>query len=95
MKKQIVATHPYVVGRSYFIRTITNYFTGRLVAVYDRELVITLAAWIPDTGRLADFLVHGTPNECEPFPDAAELILSRESVVDVVPFVHDLPRAQK
>ena len=33
-KKQV--EHPYVIGRSCLIRTITNYYTGRLVAVYDR-----------------------------------------------------------
>ena len=90
-----VAGTPYVLGRSYFIRTITNYFTGRLIAVYNNELVITSAAWIPDCGRLADFLNKGTPTECEPFPDAAEVIISKSSVIDCVPFVHPLPGVQK
>ena len=89
------AEHPYVIGRSYLIRTITNYYTGRLVAVFDRELVITSAAWIPQCGRFANFLNTGVPEECEPYPDAAEVVVSREGIVDCVPFVHALPRVQK
>jgi hypothetical protein len=31
--------HPYVIGEAYFMRTVTHHYTGRLVAVYDNELV--------------------------------------------------------
>ena len=87
--------HPYIVGRNYLIRTLTFYYTGRLEHVYDGELVITAASWIPDCGRFGDFVNTGVPAECEPFPEAAQVVVSRLAIVDAMPWVHDLPRRQK
>jgi hypothetical protein len=95
LRAETARSHPYVVGRNYFIRTVTFYFTGRLVAVYKGEIVIDKAAWIPSCGRFTQFLLHGQPNECEPFPEAAQVIIMRVSVTDCVPWVHELPRTQK
>jgi hypothetical protein len=88
-------THPYVVGRKYLIRTLTFYYTGHLEAVYAGEVVISSASWIPDSGRFGDFVNTGVPAECEPFPDAAQVVINRAAIVDCMPWVHDLPRTQK
>lgn len=92
---EMQTSHPYVIGSSYFFQTITNYFTGRLVAVWERELVIESAAWIPECGRFSNFLVTGKPENCEPYPVAARVILSRESIVSITAWVHALPSVQK
>jgi len=93
MSKQTQQTEsPWVVGEAYFIRTVTYHYTGRLVAVTDRELVFTDAAWIPDSGRFSQFLLSGKAAEVEPYPDNARVILGRECVIDGVQFVHPLPR---
>ena len=46
----IAEGHPYQVGKPYFIRSVTMYYTGMLVAVTPQELVLDQAAWISHTG---------------------------------------------
>jgi hypothetical protein len=87
--------HPYTVGNSYFIRTVTHYYTGRLEWVFDCSLVLSDAAWIADTGRFNEFLRTGEPSEVEPYPDTMHPIISRSSIVDASPWPHDLPRDVK
>lgn len=84
---------PYVLGEKYFIRTISNYFTGKLVSIHERSLVLSDAAWIPDTGRFSDSLKTGQFNEVEPYP--GEVIVNMDAIVDASVFNHELPRQQK
>lgn len=85
--------HPYKIGEKYLIRTVTCYYVGRLISVYRNELVLDGSAWIPDTGRYYDCLKDGKFNEVEPIIGHA--IIARGSIVDCVPWNHDLPREQK
>ena len=85
---------PWVVGKAYLIRTVTMIQTGRLVAVYDKELVLEEAAWVADTGRFNDALSKGTLNEIEPFPDGP-VIVGRGTICDAAIWSHPLPRKQK
>ena len=82
------------VGKNYFIRTVTHHFTGRLIKVTDKELVIEDAAWIADDGRFADAISKGEFNEVEPFP-SGPVIIGRGSLIDAVLIESKLPRAQK
>lgn len=86
--------HPYKVGKNYFIRTVTFYYTGRLVRVLANELVLEEVAWIADTGRFSDALVSGDFSEVEPF-QAGEIIIGRGSIVDASEWQKPLPRTQK
>ena len=72
----------FVVGRDYFIRTVTHYYTGRLVWVGDKEIAIEDAAWIADTGRFNEFVAGKTVNEVEPFPTGI-VILGRGAIIDM------------
>jgi len=85
--------HSWKVGASYFIRTVTNYYTGRLMRVTDKELELEDAAWIADTGRFHDALKTGELKEVEPF--TLNVIVGRGAVVDAQEWQHDLPREQK
>jgi hypothetical protein len=85
--------HPYKVGENYLVRTRTNYYTGRLLLVMTRELVLEDAAWIADTGRLYDALKTGNLEEVEPI--IGDLIISRGAIVDVIEWGHKLPREQR
>jgi hypothetical protein len=87
--------HPYEIGRNYFIRTVTHHMTGRLVEVYEHELVLVDAAWIADDGRFADAVKTGVFCEVEPFPDGAREIVGRGSLCDCVAVDWKLPRTQK
>lgn len=86
--------HPYQIGKNYFIRTVTFYYTGKLVKVTAQELVLNDAAWIADTGRFANALTSGDFSEVEPYP-ASELIIGRGAIIDAWCGVKDLPRTQK
>lgn len=85
--------HSLVVGKSYFIRTVTFHYTGKLKAVTKSDLVLSDAAWIADSGRWADALKNGTLNEVEPYP--GEVVISRAAIVDASEWKHPLPSAQK
>lgn len=80
-------------GESYLVQTVTHYCTGKLEEFTDQELVFSSAAWIPDTGRLADCLKKGTVEECEPI--LGLLIVNRKAVVMAMAWAHKLPSVQK
>lgn len=86
--------HPYQLGKNYFIRTVTHYYTGRLVRVTAQELVLEEAAWIADTGRFAQAMETGDFSEVEPYP-AKELIIGRGALVDAIEGAWKLPTKQK
>jgi hypothetical protein len=78
------ASNPFMEpGKDYFIRTVTHYFTGRLIWVGEKELVIEDAAWIADTGRFNQFMKGETVNEVEPFPKGSRVIVARGSLIDM------------
>lgn len=86
--------HPYKVGSNYLIRTVTLYHTGRLVAVYEHELVLEDAAWIACTKRFSETLSTGEFDEVEPFPDG-HVVVGRGAIIDAALWNHKLPRSQK
>jgi hypothetical protein len=81
------------VGTAYLIRSVTMFYTGRITAITDTDLVLEDAAWIADTGRFHDALKTGTLNEVEPF--VAPVIVPRGVIVDATEWTFGLPRAQK
>ena len=85
--------HSLPVGEKVIVRTVTHYYTGRLAAVTATDIVLEDAAWIADTGRWADVLQSGCPNEVEPFLDP--VIVSRGAIVDVTLWRNELLRTQK
>lgn len=86
-------THSFTIGKSVIIRTVTHYFTGRIVSVTDSDLVLEDAAWIPDTGRWSTILASGIVNEAEPYLDP--VIVSRGAITDTTLWRHPLPKTQK
>lgn len=84
---------PYQVGKKYLIRTVTHYYTGRLVSVFRQELVLEDAAWIADTGRFATAIKSGKLNEVEPM--SGRVVVGRGAIIDASIWEHSLPNAQK
>lgn len=93
MEKKI-STGPWQVGSNYFIRTVTHHFTGRLEAVYPKELVLSNCAWIADDGRFHTALATGVLSEVEPMPPG-NVIIGRGSIIDASIWNHKLPREAK
>ena len=87
--------HPYKVGSNVLIRTVTMIYTGKLEAVYDKELVISSAAWIPETERWADSVATGKFKEIEPYPDGVLVTIGRGAILDVIAVSWKVPREQK
>jgi hypothetical protein len=87
--------HPYEIGKTYFLRTVTYHFTGRLVAVFAQELLFEDCAWIPEDGRFADAVATGNFHEVEPFPKGSRVIIGRGTVTDTVVGNWTPPSSQK
>ena len=85
----------FQIGQPYLIRLVTHYLTGRVKRVTPKEIILTEAAWIADTGRFMQALHEGTLNEVEPFPQDEEIIVGRGALIDAVRWKHELPKAQK
>lgn len=86
---------PYEIGKAYLIRSVTHIDIGIVKAVGDKEIVLSNASWIADTGRYHDALKGGTAklNEVEPYID--DVIINRSAVVDATVWRHPCPDQQK
>jgi len=82
-------------GEKVFIRTVTNYFTGRVVATDEKFVALDDCAWIGSTGRFATAMATGVLDEIEPYPDGDTVLVSLGAIIDIAPWNHDLPRTQK
>jgi hypothetical protein len=86
--------HPFVIGSNYFIRTVTHSQTGKLVAVYDTEIVLENAAWIADSGRFQQALEKSEFSEVEMFPVNSRVIIGRGAIIDAAE-IKSTPNSQK
>jgi hypothetical protein len=90
-------SHPFEIGKNYFIRTVTMSHVGKLEAVYDDILVLSNASWVADSGRLNDAMKFGLESidhsELEPFVN--NLLVGRGALVDMTVYNFPLPTKQK
>ena len=93
--KSPVKGSPYQIGDNYMIRTVTMIYTGKLVKVFDKELVLTNCAWIPETKRWADTCEKGEFEEVEPYPKEVEVIIGKDAILDAFVINWSLPEKQK
>lgn len=84
---------PFKVGDAYLIRTVTNYWTGRVTAVVGDFLVLSDAAWIADTGRYSEATDEAHLKEVEPC--AEPVFIGMGSVIDARMWTSALPRKIK
>lgn len=87
--------HPYKIGENYFIRTVTHHHVGRLKAVYELELVLEKASWIPDDGVFHKAIQNGEVKEVEPFSHDEDVIIGRGALIDAQIIKWPLPTKQK
>lgn len=84
---------PWIIGKPYFIRTVTMHLVGKLTLLTDKELLLEECSWIADSGRFHNSLKDGTLDEVEPFVD--NVIVNRDCIVDATEWKHELPKKQK
>jgi hypothetical protein len=82
-----------LTGENVFVRTVTHYYTGKLVTISEGFLQLDDAAWIADTGRFSEALKNGKLNEVEPYPGTC--FVSAGAIVDLCHWTHELPRSVK
>lgn len=81
------------IGKTYFIRTVTMHLLGRLEAVTDKELLLSSASWIADSGRFHEAINTGKLSEIEPFK--SDVIVGRAALIDATEWTHKLPKEAK
>jgi small nuclear ribonucleoprotein (snRNP)-like protein len=82
------------IGRPVFVRTVTHHYSGQLVAVDDKFLVLEDAAWIGSDGRFSVALATGELDEIEPYP-AGRVLVAVGALCDLSVWAHELPRTMK
>jgi len=84
-------TYSLVLGQAYLVQTATLYFSGRLVAVTETDIVLEDAGWVAYTGRFGAAMAGTAPfAEFEPCVDP--VVVARGAVVAYHPWRHELPR---
>ncbi len=53
------------IGKCYFVRTLSDHWVGRVIAVQPFSVTLEDAAWIADCGRLHVFMRDGKTNNME------------------------------
>ena len=81
---------PWKLQKKYFIRTVTMHLIGKLKFVSDKELVLSSASWVADSGKFHNALKNGKLEEVEPFVN--DVIVNRASIIDATVWDHDLPK---
>lgn len=81
------------VNKNYLIRTVTMIQLGKLKKVTDKELVLSDACWVADTGRFNQALEKGTLNEVEMFQ--GDVIVGRGAIIDATEWLTNLPKLSK
>ena len=80
---------PFEIGKSYLIRTVTLYYTGRCIKITGKFIQLEEAAWIADTGRWSEASATGLFSEVEPF--ANNPWVNTDVVIDAQEITYKLP----
>jgi hypothetical protein len=86
-----------VIGEKYFFRTLTFYYIGILSKADPRKYVISDACCVFDTGDFEEALCKGNLEKVKRYPKKMPdgslfpVFLNRSIVVDISPWIHDLP----
>lgn len=83
---------PFIIGKPYFIRTVTYHILGKIEKISGSFLVLSEASWIADSGRFGKAIRDGELSEVEYVGDA---IVSMNSIVDAFPWSSKMPKETK
>ena len=81
-----------LVGKKWFIRTVTYHLVGKATRRIGNFLELEDASWVADSGRFMNAIKEGKLDEVEPVGPA---IVNLNSVTDMFPWKHNLPKEQK
>ena len=81
-----------MVGGKFFFRTVTYHLVGEVQKIVGKFAYLKDASWVADSGRFMNAIKDGTLSEVEPVGAA---FLNLDTVVDMFPWRHALPKEQK
>lgn len=81
------------IGKNYLVRTVTMIQLGKLQVVTEKELLLSDACWVADTGRFHEALENGDLNEIEMFN--RDVIVGRGAIIDATEWMSPLPKSSK
>lgn len=53
------------VGQCYYVRTVTDHWVGRVVAIGPHSVALEECSWVADSGRLSEFIAKGETEQME------------------------------
>jgi len=97
VKKELIISEqnivlPFEVGSSYFFRTVTYHLVGEVESIHGKFIKLCDASWVADSGRFMNAIKEGILDEVEP---VGVCFVNSDSVIDVFPWLHELPTKQK
>ncbi len=84
--------HPFKIGDSYFIRTVTYHFVGTIKEIVGKWIVLKDASWVADSGRFHEALEKGDLSEVE-YMDKA--IINMDTITDASLWNNKTPKESK
>ena len=92
----VLDSYDDMIGRCWFIRSVTYHYVGRVVAIFgespDTTLVLAEASWVADSGRFMQCIATGSLQEVEP---VGTMYVKVSGIIDFFPWRHKLPTEQK
>lgn len=79
------------VGKNIFIRTVTMYYVGELVAVNNRFFTLKNAAWVAETGRFSEAMSTGKFGQVELYPADLPVNVQTSGMIDFNEYRYPLP----
>ena len=90
--EKVTPDYSVFIGKCLFVRTVTYHSVGKVESIVGRFLELSCASWVADSGRFTQAIKDGILEEVEP---VGKMYLSIDAIVDIFPWVHDLPTEQK
>lgn len=87
-----VSTLDDLVGKKFFIRTVTYHMVGKVVKRIGAFVEMEKASWVADSGKFSTAIAKGELSEVE---YVGTMWVNLSSVVDFFPWKHDLPKTSK
>jgi len=80
-----------MIGNKYYFRTVTYHQVGRVVKQIGNFLQLEDASWVAESGRFMQAIKNGSLSEVEP---VGTMFINIDSLVDLFPWIHNLPKDQ-
>lgn len=74
------------VGDIVMVRTVTNYYVGRVASVTAAAITLTDVSWVQDTGRWRDCVATGAVSRVDVYPPDLSVVIFLGACVEMLPF---------